>query len=68
MPVNTDQLTEEELQLAARALSIHRAQTRRKLTMLTPGTAAYRSTLREIQETQDLVAKLNCLDLNHVAS
>jgi hypothetical protein len=64
----TDQLTDEELQLAARALSIHRVQMRRKLMKLTPGEPSFASTLREIRETQALVSKLNGIDLDRLAS
>lgn len=64
----TDQLTDEELQLASRALSIHRVQMRRKLMKLAPGEPSFNSTLREIKETQALVSKLNGIDLARLAS
>lgn len=61
-----DSLTDAEVQLTARALSIHRVSMRRKLDRLDPDTIDYASTLREIEETQILMNKLNKIDLQRV--
>jgi hypothetical protein len=60
-------MNNEEVQLAIRALSIHRVQTRRKLTHLTPGESAFNLSLREVRNTQALIAKLQDYDLDGVA-
>lgn len=57
----------EEVQLAIRALSIHRVQTRRKLTHLAPGEGAFNLSLREVRATQALISKLQDYDLDGVA-
>jgi hypothetical protein len=56
-------LTNDEVVLAARALSIHRASMRRKLEKLRPGTREYQLTLAEVRDSQELVNKLQSADL-----
>jgi hypothetical protein len=64
--MDTNHMTDEEVVLAAKALSIHRASQRRKLDRLREGTAEYRTTLDEIGQTQRLVNKLNAVDLQRL--
>jgi hypothetical protein len=61
--MNLDNLTDKEIMLAARALSIHRVSLRRKLDRLTRGSPEHKATMAEIQLTQDLVDKFNQVDL-----
>lgn len=61
--MKTDELSDAELQLAARALSIHRVSMRRKLDRLHRGTSEYGATLKEVADTQHLIEKLNNQDL-----
>lgn len=61
--MNLNTLTDEEVTLAARALSIHRVSMRRKLDRLSKGSPEHRSTMDEIELTQQLVDKLNQVDL-----
>ena len=63
-----DRLTDEEVALAARALSIHRASIRRKLDRLDHGSAEHASTLAEIRVTQNAIAKLNSVDLKRISA
>jgi hypothetical protein len=58
-----DKLTDKEVTLAARALSIHRVSLRRKLDRLTRGSPEHQNTMDEIELTQKLVDKLNQVDL-----
>lgn len=61
-------LSDHEVALAARALSIHRVSLRRKLDRLRPNTQEYNSTVIEIGEVQDLTDKLNRADLLRATS
>lgn len=65
--MNTEQLTDREVLLCARALSIHRVAMRRKLDRLSKGTSEFGSTMKEIRETQALIEKLNAIDLDRVS-
>ena len=65
--MKVEELSDAELQLAARALSIHRVSMRRKLDRLHRGTSEYGSTLKEITDTQKLIEKLNASDLARVS-
>jgi len=58
-----DQLTDDEVLLTARALSIHRVSIRRKLGRMTPGSTEYRQALSEIEITTRCVGKLIAADL-----
>ena len=61
-------LTDDELTLAARTLSIHRASMRRKLDRLTPGSLEYTQTLEELGCSQRLAEKLNAADLARISA
>jgi hypothetical protein len=66
--MNLNDLTDDEVALSARALSIHRASIRRKLDRLTPGTSEYIATLAEIEATQGIVDKLNSADMQRIGA
>lgn len=59
-------MTNDEVVLAAKALSIHRASQRRKLDRLRKGSSEYATALDEINQTQRLVNKLNAVDLQRL--
>lgn len=61
--MKVSEMSDAQLQLAARALSIHRVSMRRKLDRLRQGTSEYGSTLKEIGDTQELIELLNQQDL-----
>jgi hypothetical protein len=61
--MDLDNLSDQEVMLCARALSIHRVSLRRKLGRLTRGTHEHEGTMKEIKDTQELVDKLNQVDL-----
>jgi len=62
-----DQLTDDEILLTARALSIHRVSIRRKLGRMKSGTPEYRQALQEIETTTRAVNKLNAADLQRAS-
>ena len=62
-----DQLTDDEVLLTARALSIHRVSIRRKLTRMRRGTPEYQQALREIEITTTAADKLNRADLDRAS-
>jgi hypothetical protein len=66
--MDINHLSDDEVALAARALSIHRASLRRKLDRLTPGSSEHTQTLAEIRITQHVVTKLNSVDLQRVSA
>ena len=59
-------LSDDELRLMTRVLSIHRASMRRKLSRFLPGSREYTNTVNEITETQDLASKLQTLDVERL--
>jgi hypothetical protein len=65
--VNLDQLSDEELTLAARALSIHRVSMRRKIGRLRAGSPERQACFDEIEMTQRLMDKLNIADLQRIS-
>ena len=64
----TNQLSDEEVALTARALSIHRVSVRRKLLRMKPGTPEYRNALAEIELTTRAVNKFNAVDLDRASA
>jgi len=66
--MNLDSLTDDEILLTARALSIHRVSVRRKLERTKPGTAEYRQALAEIEITTRCVQKLIDADLHRASA
>jgi hypothetical protein len=61
-------LSDAEVAVTARALSIHRVSVRRKLDRLRPGTPEHRQALTEMTETTQAIAKLNAADLKRVSA
>lgn len=61
-------LTNDEVTLAARAMSIHRASMRRKLDRLVKDSPEYKATLEELAISQRLVEKLNRADLRRIGA
>jgi hypothetical protein len=66
--MNLDQLSDTELTLAARALSIHRVSMRRKIDRLRAGSPEHKACLDEIEVTQRLMDKLNVADLQRISA
>lgn len=65
--MDTDQLTNGEVELAAKALSIHRSAQRRKLNRLRRGSPEYAATLAEVEDSQRLLEKLTTVDLQRLS-
>ena len=61
--MDIDQLTDEEVLLTSRAVSIHRTALRRKLDRLATGSAEVMITVEEMQLAQQVINKLNAADL-----
>lgn len=61
-------ITNDELRLLTRVLSIHRSSMRRKLSRFPTGSREYINTVGEIQETQDLASKLQALDVERLSA
>lgn len=66
-PVDIKSLTDEEVLLAARALSIHRVSLRRKIGRLNRGSPERTEALHELAETTQLLDKLNQADWTRIA-
>lgn len=60
-------LSDAEVAVTARALSIHRVSIRRKLDRLRQGTPEHRQALVEMTETTSAIEKLNAADLNRAS-
>jgi hypothetical protein len=60
-------LTDNEILLASRALSIHRVSLRRKIGRLTRGSQEHRQAIVELTETTELLDKLNQADMTRIA-
>jgi hypothetical protein len=60
-------LTDEEILLASRALSIHRVSLRRKIGRLSRGSPERQEALIELNETTVLLDKLNQADWTRIA-
>jgi len=56
-------LTDDEVALSARALSIHRVSLRKKLGRMRPGSSEHAQALQEVVAATNLIAKLNQADL-----
>ena len=64
--MDLNKLSDQEVVLAARALSIHRGMLRRKLQRIPRKDREYGNTMSEIVETTDLIAKLQQEDLHRL--
>ena len=60
-------LTDNEILLATRALSIHRVSLRRKIGRLSRGSSEHRQALVELTETTVLLDKFNKADMARIA-
>lgn len=61
-------MTNEQIMLNTRALSIHRASLRRKLDKMRPNTREYALTLDELKETQLLLNQLADEDIHRLGA
>jgi hypothetical protein len=66
--MNLDRLSNDEITLAARALSIHRVALRRKIERLNKGSSDHESTVAEIIATTALIDKFNQADLQRIGA
>jgi len=66
--MDIEDLTDDEVVLIARALSIHRVSMRRKLDRMQRGSPEYAGTVSEIGTTQRIIAKLNTADLDRISA
>ena len=64
--MDTDQLTNSEVELATKAISIHRSAQRRKLNRLRRDSPEFSATLAEVEEAQHLLEKLTTVDLQRL--
>lgn len=66
--MDLNKLTDQEVVLAARALSIHRGMLRRKLQRIPRNEREHANTMNEIVETTELIAKLQTEDLRRLGA